>query len=99
MLSKNNQLKQYDNDLITLNSYNVKEYSDRSYETVKTLFKNSTCLLIQETWLAETEFIAKFKNDFPKSECISANKMDNVVRKAGRPYGGVGICYHSNIKC
>ena len=99
MLSKNNQLKQYDNDLITLNSYNVKEYSDRSYETVKTLFQNSTCLLIQETWLAETEFIAKFKNDFPKSECISANKMDNVVRKAGRPYGGVGICYHSNIKC
>ena len=79
MLSKNNQMKQYDNVLITFNSYNVKEYSDRCYETVKTLFQNSTCLLIQETWLAETEFITKFKNDFPKSECISANKMDNVV--------------------
>ena len=64
MLSKNNQLKQYANDLITLNSYNVKEYSDRSYETVKTLFQNSTCLLIQETWLAETEFIQNSKMTF-----------------------------------
>ena len=64
MLSKNNQLKQYANDLITLNSYNVKEYSDRSYETVKILFQNSTCLLIQETWLAETEFIQNSKMTF-----------------------------------
>ena len=99
MLSKNILQKQYDNDIITFNSYNVKDYNDRSYETVKTLFQNSTFLLMQETWLAETEFIAKFKNDFPKSECISANRMDNVIRKAGRRYGGVGICYHSNIKC
>ena len=25
--------------------------------------------------------------------------MDQGNIRAGRPYGGVGICYHSNLKC
>ena len=56
-------------------------------------------MLLQETWLKEQVFIDKFKNDFPNSECISASKMENKEITAGRKYGGVGICYHTNIKC
>ena len=61
---------------ITFCSYNVKHYDDIKYDAVKTLFESCSFLLLQETWLAEVEFIRKFKNDFPHSECISANKMD-----------------------
>ena len=84
---------------ITICSYNVKNYDLVKYKAVKSLFDKSSFLLLQETWLNEKEFIRKFKNDFPNSECISVNKMDIDGIKAGRPYGGVGICYHSNIKC
>lgn len=84
---------------ITFCSYNVKNYDLVKYEAVKTLFQSTSFLLLQETWLIESEFIRKFKNDFPNSECISASKMDIDGVKPGRPYGGVGICYHSNIRC
>ena len=84
---------------ITICSYNVKHYDLVKYEAVKSLFQKSSFLLLQETWLNEKESIRRFKNDFPKSECISVNKMDLDGIKAGRPYGGVSICYHSNIKC
>ena len=33
------------------------------------------------------------------SECISASKMDLDGIKAGRPYGGIAICYHTYLKC
>ena len=96
MLSK--KQKTHDKTL-TLCSYNVKKYDISKYHTIKTLFEMSTFLLIQETWLAETEFLRTFKNHFPNSECISTNRMDTHGRKAGRPYGGIGICYRSNVKC
>ena len=80
-------------------SYNVKHCDDTKYDAIKSIFTNNTVLLVQETWLAENEFIRRFKNDFPNSECISANKMDNNKIRVGRPFGGVGICYHSNIHC
>ena len=86
-------------DQIKLCSYNVKNYDEVKYEAVKSLFKNCTFLLVQETWLSENEFIRRFKNDFPNSECISSNKMDLKDIGPGRRYGGVGICYHSNIQC
>ena len=41
----------------------------------------------------------QFKVHFPGTECISTNKMDTGEIRAGRPYGGVGICYHNDIKC
>ena len=84
---------------ITLCSYNVKKYDDIKYAAIKSIFKDNTLLLIQETWLVEEEFIRQFKNDFPNSECISANKMELGDIRVGRKYGGVGICHHSNIKC
>ena len=84
---------------ITFCSYNVKKYDKIKYDAIKSIYKENTFLLIQETWLAEDEFIRQFKIDFPNSECISANKMDQYDIRAGRPYGGVGICHHSNIKC
>ena len=64
------------NNIITFCSYNVKKYDDMKYDAIKSLFQKNTFLLIQETWLAEAEFIRLFKNDFPNSECISDNKMD-----------------------
>ena len=85
--------------MINFCSYNVKHYDDIKYDAIKSIFQKNTILLVQETWLTENEFIRKFKNDFPNSECISANKMDNNNTRVGRPYGGVGICYHSNINC
>ena len=87
------------NNIINFCSYNVKMYDDIKYDAIKTIFQDNTIMLIQETWLAENEFIRRFKNHFPNSECISANKMDNDNIRAGRPYGGVGICYHTNINC
>ena len=93
----------YDNlnkiDQITFCSYNVKHYDTIKYDAVKELFDKCTFLLLQETWLAEDEFIRKFKNDFPNSECISTNKMDLKEIVQGRRYGGVSICHHANIKC
>ena len=80
-------------------SYNVKHYDDTKYDAIKSIFQKNTILLVQETWLTENEFIKRFKKDFPNSECISASKMDNNNTRVGRPYGGVGICYHSNINC
>ena len=79
MLSK--KQKTHDKTL-TLCSYNVKKYDISKYHTIKTLFEMSTFLLIQETWLAETEFLRTFKNHFPNSECISTNRMDTHGRKA-----------------
>ena len=84
---------------ITFCSYNVKRYDKIKYNAIKSIYKENTFLLIQETWLAEDEFIRQFKIDFPNSECISANKMEQDHFRAGRPYGGVGLCHHSNIKC
>ena len=97
MLSK--PIQNHQHNVFTLCSYNVKDYNNSKYDTIKTLLQMSTFLLIQETWLSEEIFINNFKNDFPNTECISANKMDIQGRKAGRRYGGVAICHHSNIKC
>ena len=84
---------------ITFGSYNVKNFNLVKYDTIRDLFEKCSFMLLQETWLHEKTFIDKFKNDFPNSECISASKMDNKEIIAGRKYGGVGICYHTNIKC
>ena len=84
---------------ISFSSYNVKDFNDTKFAAVQYLFKNSTFLLLQETWLNEKEFIRKFKSNISKdSECISANRMDNVDFKRGRRHGGVSICHHSNIR-
>ena len=87
------------NDSINLCSYNVKNYDPTKYNIIKELFDKCDFLLLQETWLIESEFIRKFKNDFPSSACISASKMDLDGIRVGRPYGGVSICYHSHLKC
>ena len=87
------------NNKITFCSYNLNNYSQIKYELVKEIFNKCSFLLLQETWHIESEFIRKFKNDFPNSECISASKMDLDSIKAGRPYGGISICYHSHLKC
>ena len=94
------------NNQITFCSYNMNHYDDvkdahkdEEPSALETLFENCTFLILQETWLTEDEFIRKFKNHFPDSECIAASKMEfNDIRR-GRPYGGVSICYHSKIKC
>ena len=96
MKGTNNQARHSN---ITLCTYNVKKYDVIKYEAIKSIFKENTILLIQETWLVEDEFIRQIKNDFPNSECIAANKMEMDDIKAGRKYGGVGICHHTNIKC
>ena len=78
----------------------MKDFNDDKIAAIKYLFKNSTFLLLQETWLNEKEFVRKFKSEISEeSECISANKMDHVDFKRGRRYVGVSICHHSNIKC
>ena len=97
MLSKNNKQNKEYRDFISFSSYNVKNYDDKKYDAVKELFENSTFLFIQETWLAESEFIRRFKNDFPESDCISANRMEDGGIGPGRRYSGVGICYHTNV--
>ena len=97
MLSKNNKQNKDYSDFISFSSYNVKNYDDEKYDAVKELFENSTFLFIQETWLAESEFNRKFKNDFPESDCISANRMEDGGIGPGRRYSGVGICYHTNV--
>ena len=87
------------NNHITFCTYNANNFDSTRYEFVKEIFPKCDFLLLQETWLIENEFIRRFKNVFPNSECIAASQMDLDGIKAGRPYGGVAICYHSNIKC
>ena len=55
----------------------------------------NTFLLIQETWLSDVEFIKQFKLYLLGTECFFTYKM-NTGERAGRPYGGVGICYHTD---
>ena len=74
------------NNHITFCFYNLNNYSQIKYELVKEIFNKCSFLLLQETWHVESEFIRKFKNDFPNSECISASKMDLDGIKVGRPY-------------
>ena len=84
---------------ISFSSYNVKNFNEDKYVAVQDLFKKSTFLLLQETWLNEKEFIRRFKNEISEnSECISANRMDDADFKRGRRHGGVSICHHSNIR-
>ena len=87
------------NNQITFCTYNANNYNAAKYEITKDLFNKCDFLLLQETWLTEKEFIRKFKNDFPNSECISSSQMDLDDIKPGRPYGGVAICYHTKLKC
>ena len=78
----------------------MKGYNDVKYQTVKKLFSMCSFLLLQETWLSDTEFIEQFMSDFKdQAECISASKMNSAEIKAGRDYGGVAICYHKKDKC
>ena len=84
---------------LTFCTYNANNFDAVKYDFAKEMFPKCDFLLLQETWLTENEFIRKFKNEFPASECISASQMDLDGIKAGRPYGGVAICYHSNLKC
>ena len=95
------------NNQITFCSYNINHYDDVKDtrgdddhpNALETLFEECNFLILQETWLTENEFIRKFKNRFPDSECIAASEMElNSIRR-GRPYGGVSICYHSKIRC
>ena len=84
---------------ISFSSYNVKNFNEIKYDAVQELFKKNTFLLLQETWLNEKEFIRKFKSEISAdSECISANRMDDVDFKRGRRHGGISICHHSNIR-
>ena len=87
------------NGNISLSTYNVKRYGKTKYDAIHEIFHKNTFLLIQETWLSDVEFMRQFKLHFPGTECISTNKMDTGEIRAGRPYGGVGICYHTDIKC
>ena len=74
------------NNHMTFCSYNLYNYSQIKYDFVKEIFNKSSFILLQETWHCENEFILKFKNDFPNSECISASKMDLDGIKVGCPY-------------
>ena len=82
------------NNHITLCTYNENNYDATKYDFAKEMFPKCDFLLLQETWLTGNEFIRRFKNDFPDSECIAASQIDLDGIKAGRPYGGVAICYH-----
>ena len=84
---------------ITFCTYNSNNYDAAKYDFAKEMFSKCDFLLLQETWKTENEFIRKFKNDFPESECIAASQMDLDGIKVGRPYGGVAICYHAGLKC
>ena len=86
------------NNQITFCSYNINHYDDvkdahkdEEPSALETLFENCTFLILQETWLTEDEFIRKFKNHFPDSECVAASKMEFNNIKCGRLYGGVSI--------
>ena len=87
------------NKKITFCTYNSHNYDAVKYDFAKEMFSKCDFLLLQETWKREKEFIANFKKDFPESECIAASQMDSDGIKAGRPYGGVAICYHASLKC
>ena len=83
----------------SISTYNVKRYDISKIEEIKSIFRQSSMIVLQETWLTEDAFIQSFKRDFPLSECISSSIMGHNDIRLSRPHGGVGICYHSNLKC
>ena len=56
-------------------------------------------LLLQETWKFDYDFINTIKRDFQGYECIHTSGMDPSIPLNGRPYGGVGILFRSNLNC
>ena len=84
---------------ISFCSYNINGYDDSKHDAIDDCLKENTFMLIQETWTNAKEFTRMFKAKFRGSECISANKMDLVDIRPGRPHGGVSICYYPQANC
>ena len=80
-------------------SYNIQSLGTDKYMTVNNLLKRCDFLLLQETWKFEHDFINIIKREFDGYECIHTSGMDERVPLNGRPYGGVGILFKSNLNC
>ena len=80
-------------------SYNIRSFGEDKYITVNKLLEKCDFLLLQETWKFDYEFINIVKREFEGYECIHTSGMDPSIPLNGRPFGGVGIIFRSNINC
>ena len=80
-------------------SYNTRSFGEDKYITVNKLLEICDFLLLQETWKFDYEFINIVKREFEGYECIHTSGMDPSIPLNGRPFGGVGIIFRSNINC
>ena len=80
-------------------SYNIKSFGEDKYITVNNLLHKCDFLLLQETWKFDFDFINTIKKEFQGYECIHTSGMDPCIPLKGRPFGGVGIIFKSNLNC
>ena len=69
-------------------------YADKS-QFVKTLFKRTLFLLLQELWLYESDKILILGKH---CELIATTAMNDSCHKIGRKFGGTAIVLPSSIK-
>ena len=80
-------------------SYNCKHFhkDGDKFEFVNSLFSKIQFLLLQETWLYESEF-KKLLNIGNNSEHIATSAMNQSKHRIGRKFGGTAIVWESSIK-
>ena len=83
-------------DQINIATFNCQGFKPRNFEFIKKLFTKCSILLLQEHWLYNFDF-KKFLDVLPDCSYHAISSMDETQLTAGRPYGGTGILFKSNL--
>ena len=78
-------------------SYNCQGFKSRNFQYIKSLYKNASILLLQETWLHDFDS-SQITTVLPGSCCHALSSMDATVLSRGRDYGGTAVVWRSELK-
>ena len=82
---------------LKITSFNCAGFKYRNFSYLKDIFNKCDILILQETWLYNFEF-SEFINVLPGCQYHAISSMNETdVGRAGRPFGGNAILWHSNL--
>ena len=77
-------------------SYNCQGFKNRNFDYINNIYKDSSVLLLQETWLHDFDS-SKITTVLPGSCCHALSSMDARVLSRGRDYGGTAVVWRSDL--
>ena len=82
---------------VRFSSFNVTGFKPRNYDFLKSMFSKCDVLLLQETWLYNSQ--QNIIRDVLKgSQCHAVSAMSDMdVGRVGRPYGGCAVVWRSSL--